>query len=356
MKANRWAIINAGGIRESGTDELQSDVMSFMAILGFCLMAIFAIVQSLPLSSADNRPQLETRTRLSDDIQALEQHLVVLKQQTGQQQQKIRELQRQEQQLAGQIGLYSRTLDQRTAALSEAERHLQAVSGRISKQQQRLQRVNAELWEGREALGTLRRRVRIETRILNEQADELARLQQQTRELTAPPKVTEPISAPHSDPIAAAETKTETAISNSPKPSPEGFSLRFDSDSALLQLLARRTIQLYAMISNRVWAFSPQPAEATAGPGDSAPGQQNLRFQLIEATKPGLFYEMTAGTVPGLLTRQVLRDHAIFDPARVTWAVVLPGSIRTQINNMLRRHDSGTLVIGAQGQVQHEGS
>ncbi len=37
MKANRWALISSGGIRDSGHEELQTDVMSFMAILGFCL-------------------------------------------------------------------------------------------------------------------------------------------------------------------------------------------------------------------------------------------------------------------------------------------------------------------------------
>ncbi len=36
-----------------GMEELQTDVMRFMAILAFCLVAIFALVQSIPLSPAE---------------------------------------------------------------------------------------------------------------------------------------------------------------------------------------------------------------------------------------------------------------------------------------------------------------
>lgn len=46
------------GYGSSEPDEmeaLQSDVMRFMAILGLCLMIIFALVQSLPQSSTDGK-------------------------------------------------------------------------------------------------------------------------------------------------------------------------------------------------------------------------------------------------------------------------------------------------------------
>ncbi len=52
-------------------EALQTDVMRFMAILGFCLMAIFALVQSLPVGLADARPKLEHPGQMELDLAAL---------------------------------------------------------------------------------------------------------------------------------------------------------------------------------------------------------------------------------------------------------------------------------------------
>jgi hypothetical protein len=43
----------ASGAAGNDTDALQTDVMRFMAIIGLCLMAVFALVQSIPLQGPD---------------------------------------------------------------------------------------------------------------------------------------------------------------------------------------------------------------------------------------------------------------------------------------------------------------
>ena len=46
----------------SDTDELQTDVMRFMSILGLCLMAVFALVQSIPVQDQErvrSQPELD---------------------------------------------------------------------------------------------------------------------------------------------------------------------------------------------------------------------------------------------------------------------------------------------------------
>ena len=56
------------GSTGSDTDALQTDVMRFMSILGLCLMAVFALVQSLPLQeTAPVRPEPE-QEKLHRDI------------------------------------------------------------------------------------------------------------------------------------------------------------------------------------------------------------------------------------------------------------------------------------------------
>lgn len=44
-----------------GMEDLQTDVMRFMAILAFCLMAVFALVQSLPTQSEPPTPSRDAR-------------------------------------------------------------------------------------------------------------------------------------------------------------------------------------------------------------------------------------------------------------------------------------------------------
>lgn len=62
---NRLHWLSGTQASEGGFEDLQTDVMRFMAILAFCLMAVFALVQSMPLTaqqasattSADALPQ-----------------------------------------------------------------------------------------------------------------------------------------------------------------------------------------------------------------------------------------------------------------------------------------------------------
>jgi len=57
MRSPLFYPLNRGGDADAGgAAELQTDVMRFMAILSLCLVAIFALVQSIPLSPAADEP------------------------------------------------------------------------------------------------------------------------------------------------------------------------------------------------------------------------------------------------------------------------------------------------------------
>ncbi len=402
MKANRWAIINAGGIREPGADELQTDVMSFMAILGFCLMAIFAIVQSLPLAPTDSRPELETHNRLRSDIRSLQQQLQQLTTEAERLQARVVALRAQEQQLNLRLQQNHRELQERTddlesrsrqlitrssdlvirsQQLAEANRQLQALKQQLEGQQQRLERLNADLWEGQQSLSSLRKRLQMETVIFQQQRQQLTqlhnlrqlqrspqdRLQGAESDRSLPPvpaaveerpvanaasspapvsrdpaAISEPsISAPQASPqpeVEAPPSQPHAAPAPPVEPTEAGFNLRFESDSALLQLLDRDKLQLYAMIHKRAWQFS--------GPSQD--------YRMTETRPPGLFHEMTTHTVPKVLVRQVLHSRSVFALDKVTWAVVLPGHIRQRINTLMDQFPDGTLVIGADGDVRRE--
>jgi hypothetical protein len=68
MRSPLYYPLNRGGDSEAGgTAELQTDVMRFMAIISLCLVAIFALVQSIPLASL---PQNPVATEIAAEIAA----------------------------------------------------------------------------------------------------------------------------------------------------------------------------------------------------------------------------------------------------------------------------------------------
>ncbi|MBU0733292.1 MAG: hypothetical protein KKG10_03985, partial [Proteobacteria bacterium] len=49
-----------GGDHGGGENEtLQTDILRFLAIIGFCLMAVFALVQAIPVTGANQNTVIE---------------------------------------------------------------------------------------------------------------------------------------------------------------------------------------------------------------------------------------------------------------------------------------------------------
>ena len=57
------------GTSGSDTDALQTDVMRFMSILGLCLMAVFALVQSIPVQETSRLRQEPAQQTLQRNIE-----------------------------------------------------------------------------------------------------------------------------------------------------------------------------------------------------------------------------------------------------------------------------------------------
>jgi len=67
------------GSTGSDTDALQTDVMRFMSIICLCLMAVFALVQSMPADEKDRiQPELEQQ-KLQQDIAYQQQRMQLLR-------------------------------------------------------------------------------------------------------------------------------------------------------------------------------------------------------------------------------------------------------------------------------------
>lgn len=115
----------------------------------------------------------------------------------------------------------------------------------------------------------------------------------------------------------------------------DGFTLRFESDAALLALVARQDVGVYAISGAEAQRMS----------------MERGRMAFWPASVPKRFHEMESGTVPREL-REALARNGTASP--VTWAVTLPGGIARELDRFLSQGSGGELVIAANGRVRLE--
>ncbi|MGD8976995.1 MAG: hypothetical protein PVG91_05265 [Gammaproteobacteria bacterium] len=129
----------------------------------------------------------------------------------------------------------------------------------------------------------------------------------------------------------------ESSEQTRPQPVPEqrGFTLRFDSDAAMLRLVSRGEAGVFLIDGGQAWQL---------GFGDAG-----ARF--AQAPPPVRFHAIAADTVP-----QLLRDAAAQSPGTrgAVWGVTLPARTSRDLAALLRDNEHGELVIDSRGRVRLE--
>ena len=289
--------------RETDTSEtLQSDVMRFMAILALCLVAIFALVQSLPLRPVEPMPEaaampLDAPTQpvpepVTEDLEIDSPPVVPAP--------------------VGQT--------------SPEPREVVHVPAPKPQPPQQAPQPKPEVVAIPKPVPRAVRRERP--------------VKKPPIELAAPkPGIfATPQLPPAPEPLAPQQAE-------SPRNPPdlrerEGLLLRFDSDAALLALVTQRQVSVYAWVRNAAWRLSSERGV--------------LRF--TSATAPRRFHHMTPDTVPNAVVRALNTAVATGGRAAndVSWGVTLPTGISRQLEPLTDKHASGTLVIHANGRVRFQ--
>jgi len=289
------------GSRGGETEALQTDVMRFMAILGLCLTAVFALVQGLPGGGAPAAPMLgreiaSQRAR----AQALAAELKRLK-----------------------------------AGITEARGQQDEARQVLSRLRERRERARAELDAFTRRLeGARRELVGIEQAFRDKDRDpgELShRLQAQQVRLDRVERRLKELDT------GEGEAAPETPAPAHPEPVPEepGFTLRFASSEALDRLVAAGSVRFYAMAGGQAWQLSL--------PGNGA--------AFARAPLPGRFHEMAPSTVPSRYLRAFARTGKGLG---VVWGVELPPGTEQLIASLTRGRRGGALVIHPDGRVALE--
>jgi len=270
---NRSADMDGGGAAD-----LQTDIMRFMAILSLCLVAIFALVQSIPMTPAEPIPPVEP-------ISPVEPILPV----------------------------------EPVQPIKSAKSAAQAPPAAAA----------------------------VDSRPVVEKLQPVEKTVTLTRPKWIPkplPKrtVVEPAKAP--DPVPEVQdvvTAESAAIPQVPPPmesDTDGFTLRFESDAALTRLVAMSHVGLYAIDSDRAQRMTVSES----------------RISFWDASTPNTFHEMETATVPGAVIDALARTGTRADA--VSWGVTLPARLRTQLDDLMRDHSGGALIIGASGEIRWEAS
>ncbi|MDJ0860616.1 MAG: hypothetical protein QNJ82_00075 [Gammaproteobacteria bacterium] len=328
-------------------EALQTDVMRFMAILGFCLMAIFALVQSLPVGPGDPRPKLEHPEQVELDLAAMKRQAQRLRLQLGSLEQDLEAVRAEMREALAQREEAERLRRRYTAEAAEAEQRrkksthrlertetsldwvsrlvdrarveLDSLSGSLARARRALANTESEhkaleqqITERRRTLTDLRRELRGERQALS--ATE-AQLQEVAREL-----------AQYQPPVRESAPEAE-------QPTEPGFTLHFASENSLSALVRGKQVRLYALLGRQAWTLRE--------------GQAGARFEREEV--PNTYFEMHAHTVPGRYLKAM--GSVAVDPLKLTWGVTLPEQTRRRITELMSRRRGGDLVIHEDGRV-----
>jgi hypothetical protein len=357
----------------SDTDDLQTDVMRFMSILGLCLMAVFALVQSLPLqedvpvqpdpdrvllheqiAAQQRRAQLlkaeverllsrieqansekaEKERALSDAEQQLSEVMERTEKARSQRLQLSRELERLQQRL--DYGRY--TLATLQHAADDRAQSLRSLEQRLDKEKLRLDEIRQQSHELelQQAAEESRRAMRIRQWKLEQDKDRQSalRLEEQRRQQAA---ILQKERAANERQGRA--TSSQVIEEPSVKPSKKGFTLRFASDEALRRQVAAGSVSLFAMADKQAWRLS----------------LPHGRPVFTDAAFPGWFHEMAASTVPVDYVRQLEIAITAKKPGSIVWGVQLPPATKRDIASLTRGREGGDLVIASNGRVSLAG-
>jgi hypothetical protein len=296
--------------READTGEaLQSDVMRFMAILALCLVAVFALVQSLPLHPVEPPPMPQTAPA------------------------------------SGQVapvspGAEKPALPAAATATTPAPRVADVQPAQVPSVSARpqLPETGAVAWPPLPPPPVSASEATLEQIVQPAPEAKPSRGGVRAQRMPTDPTVTQ--KAPRRVTVEPLNVLPEPAPDVHTKASEQaeqtGLALRFSSDDALLSLVAQRRVHVYAWGRDSAWLLSSERGA--------------LRFAPAEA--PKRFHNMTPDTVPRAVVRALTRATPGKMAATATWGVVLPADIGRRLARLTQQHANGTLLIQADGQVR----
>jgi len=328
-----------GGAFETEAEVLQTDVMRFMALLGFVLVGIFALVQALPMTAGDPRPALEQEQALRSDLDALQRHVAERRRELASIRARLEAARVEAEQASERARRAQRqlaqTLAESRAAQSELERHrraLDSVREALDGERRALSELRARVERRRRALSELEQRI---AALREDAADDRSRARVSAATTDAPDA-----AAQQAAPAASGETETASETTTEPEDSVprRGFVLKFESEAAFDRLVERGAIEFYALVGERAWRASSDRGATRYSPTE----------------QPETYHQMARHTVPRSYLASFRETVAAMDASAIQWATVLPPPIEDAIREAVAGREGGAILIQGDGTVRLE--
>jgi Skp family chaperone for outer membrane proteins len=306
---------------------LQTDVMRFFSILCLCLMAIFALVKTLPMAPPEAGPVIAVPADRKAEVKKLQEKIAAFKK-------KLEAMQ-------SQVKSAAAAIEQTSVRAVKATQTEEAARARVAGLKTELEKFSRTLVDIRQAIRTRelklaqilediedkrQMRAALKDQIENE-TKSLAKIRQKTQR--AEEKLARKPFLSRQSTRKAAESQAMTSSAR------QGFSLRFASDEVLNQLISDGKVSLYAIAGNSGWRLRLS-------------GERPI---YIAARSPRQIYEMETLTVPSGYVEVFQRQIAAYGRRNVIWGVTLPGPTAESIRQLIRNREGGELIITADGGV-----
>lgn len=306
-------------------EALQTDVMRFVAILGLCLTAIFALLQTLPFEQPDPRPRIENPSVLQQQVVAQRAVLLSLAKELERLDDVIAERRRRQRAVLDDLAAAESRLRELRMSQERGLRELGAIEAELEQRRDQLRRVGEVLIARRRSLSE------VEGALVTQEG-QIRELEMRTRTLAQDMEGSDE-AIRLTDPTVPTEASTAGT-------SDRGPSLRFASDQALLRLVRAGRVGLFAIAGRSVWTLKPQG--------------QRLGFHRAEPPKQ--FHEMASATVPREISQDFASAAGVFEARRVIWGVTLPHDLDARIGELLEGMPNSSLTIDAEGRVKIDGA
>ncbi|MEM7220629.1 MAG: hypothetical protein AAF515_19865 [Pseudomonadota bacterium] len=154
----------------------------------------------------------------------------------------------------------------------------------------------------------------------------------------------EPASVAQTEPAPVVQTQSsevpleDTGETEPTSPAEEGLSLRFASEHDFLRLLSSGQVELFLF----------------DGPADASAFKLGRGFDFAPARPPGQLYELLPATIPAAISGSAARRIGSFESYK--WGVRMPSHVEAEIRRLVGIARTGSLLIDRHGQVRHENS
>ncbi len=149
-------------------------------------------------------------------------------------------------------------------------------------------------------------------------------------------EVTRPVPQPPPERIVETPAPAPEPAPSTPEPAQRGFTLQFESDTALTRLVARNEVGLFALGDEQSLRMSVNRGRVSFWP----------------ASTPNAFHEMDPSTVPADVVSALRRGRVI--DAGVTWGVTLPANLQRELDDIVNANEGGALFIAGDGRIRLE--